>query len=154
MWDVRINKTSNRLEKRINSAKSLYWRSVEDQNCILLDVCVSTCRRSNLSWDIQCVVFQYYFVVCAHKVPIAKIAKFLLQGMKSRGWSCCSSIKMSNMFMQKWHWRPRAQLLFSNVRHALPSWQKHPLSQKIQNYANFDRTARQNDKKQLLRESA
>jgi len=42
MWDVRIIKTPKRQEKCRNSACSFYWRSVEDQNCILLQACSST----------------------------------------------------------------------------------------------------------------
>jgi len=34
---------------------------------------------------------------------------------------------MSNSFMQKWTWRPPPQLLFSHVKHALPSRQSIPL---------------------------
>jgi len=39
-------------------------------------------------------------------------------------------IKMSNVFMQTWRWRPYPQLLFTHVKHPLSSWQWTPLIKK------------------------
>jgi len=39
------------------------WRSVEDQNCVLVEACASTCKKSKLNSDTECVILQYYFVL-------------------------------------------------------------------------------------------
>jgi len=78
----------------------------------------------------------------AHKVAPTKMANFLLQAQprltmsrvhrhslsyqgipSGQGYEACSSIKMPDLLMQKWHWRLHAQLLLTHVRHALPSCQ-------------------------------
>jgi len=71
--------------------------------------------------------------VYAHKVPLATMAKFLLQVMCEQprltknhahqlsNYEDCSCIKMS-IFLPKCYWRPHAHL-FSHVRYALPYWQ-------------------------------
>jgi len=37
-------------------------------------------------------------------------------------YEACSSNKMSDLFKQKWNWRPHAQVLLLHIRHALLSW--------------------------------
>ena len=51
---------------------SLYWRSVEDQNRILLVACGSTCNRSKLSWDMKIVIYKDFcalFKYTRYKMP-------------------------------------------------------------------------------------
>jgi len=98
---------------------------------------------------------QMYFPWVARKVTPAKIAKSIfrcnrrqlsLSYLRSLAYS---SIKMPDLFMQKWHWRPAVVQQHSFCYHRLGNHchlgsTPHHLLIKHKTYAYFDMTARQN----------
>ena len=137
-WDTK------RARKNKNSSSSLYWRLVEGQNCILLEACGSTCKKSKLIWEIKMCYFPVlFFTVYVHKFPKTMITIFFYKlSMNNRGWSwalrvdsvwliseCPHRTQLRNLIVHKnaklwWNCTRTSRIAFVfTQRHALPSWQ-------------------------------